>query len=57
MDEDLDDVESWGADEGMALLKDMKYLEAGHDEFVMGLSTRVDVPKNEAEIATQRDDR
>jgi hypothetical protein len=39
----LDPVGSLGGDKGMAVLKDMNDLEAGHDEFVRSLAPRVDV--------------
>jgi hypothetical protein len=37
------DVNPSGGDQGMAVLKDMNDLEAGHDEFVKNVAPRVDV--------------
>jgi hypothetical protein len=39
----LDDVGPLGGDQGMAALKDMNDLEAGHDEFVKSLAPSVNV--------------
>ena len=39
----LDDVGPLGGDPGMAVLKDMNDLEAGHEEFVKSLAPRVDL--------------
>jgi hypothetical protein len=35
--ENMDDVKPLGGDQGLAVLKEMNDLEAGHDEFVMSL--------------------
>jgi hypothetical protein len=39
----LDPVGPLGRDQGMAVLKDMNDLEAGHEDFVKSLVPRVDV--------------
>jgi len=42
--ENLDDVGPLGVDHGMAVLRKMNDLEAGHEEFVKSLAPRVVVP-------------